>query len=304
MGLVRSLQHWVRGTGAPLHAPDFVPHSDPIRQWADTFPWTALVDAIEQRFNNRFPTTSQRGRRPVPMRVLVALELLTHALGASDEAIGHRLRTDFAVRYACGLRESPIHPAQAHCVLPTTLCAFRDRIDEALMDALIALQTAGAMDEGLVSPAHLVIDTCPCEQGSQRGTDATTLEKAQKKRERPSSTSCRGAVGGPPHCHATWTSWAKRSHASCAALAAVVAAKAKFLSPECAKPNNTSLHWGTRSTPGATRPKNALRRRPLSVSRSVHGSPRSAQWRCVTTATSASSPHSSPQARNCGIGSS
>jgi Transposase domain (DUF772) len=182
MGLVRYLQPWVRGTGAPLHVPDFVPHSDPIRQWADTFPWTALIDAIEQSFKHRFPKTSQRGRRPVPIRVLLALELLKHELGASDEAICHRLRTDFAVMYACGLREYHLNPAQAHFVLPTTLCEFRSRLDEALVDTLIAIQAAGAMDEGLVSPAHLVIDTFPCEQGSQRVTDATTLYKAQKKR--------------------------------------------------------------------------------------------------------------------------
>jgi hypothetical protein len=25
---------------------DFVPESHPTRQWADTFPWAALVDAI------------------------------------------------------------------------------------------------------------------------------------------------------------------------------------------------------------------------------------------------------------------
>jgi len=55
------------------------------------------------------------------------------------------------------------------------LCAFRGRLDEALMDALIAIHAAAAMEEGLVSPAHLVIDTLPCEQGSQRVTDATTL---------------------------------------------------------------------------------------------------------------------------------
>jgi hypothetical protein len=66
-------------------------------------------------------------------------------------------------------------------VLPETLCEFRGRIDEALMDELIAIQAAAAMEEGLVSPAHLVIDTFPCEQGSQRVTDATTLYKAQKK---------------------------------------------------------------------------------------------------------------------------
>lgn len=77
--------------------------------------------------------------------------------------------------YACGLREYQINPAHAHFVLPETLGEFRGRIDEALRDELLAIQAAAAMDEGLVSPAHLVIDTFPCAQGSQRGTDATTL---------------------------------------------------------------------------------------------------------------------------------
>jgi hypothetical protein len=182
MGLVRYLQHWLSGTGTPLHVTDFVPQGDPIRQWADTFPWEALVDAIEQSFAKRFPKTSQRGRRPVPIRVLLALELLKQELGASDEAICRQFRTDFAVMYACGLRAYRINPSQASFVLPATLCEFRGRIDEALMDELIAIQAAAAIDDGLVSPAHLVVDTFPCEQGSQRVTDATTLYKAQKKR--------------------------------------------------------------------------------------------------------------------------
>jgi hypothetical protein len=169
----------------------------PIRQWADTFPWAALVSAIEQSFDQRFPTTSSQGRRPVSIRVLLALELLKHELGASDEEICHRLRTDFAVMYACGLRDYQINPSQAHFVLPETLCEFRSRIDEQLMDALIAIQAAAAMQEGLVSPAHLVIDTFPSEQGSQRVTDATTLYKAQKKRWRSSQTSHRRAAAAP-----------------------------------------------------------------------------------------------------------
>jgi len=198
MGLIRHLQHWLRGTGTPLHVTDFVPQTDPIRQWADTFPWAALVSATEQSFDQRFPQKSTRGRRPVPIRVLLALELLKHELGASDEDICHRFRTDFAVMYACGLREYQINPSQAHFVLPETLCEFRGRIDEALMDELLAIQAAAAMEEGLVSPAHLVIDTFPCEQGSQRVTDATTLYKAQKKASNSSSTSLSSAVAGRP----------------------------------------------------------------------------------------------------------
>jgi hypothetical protein len=197
MRLVRYLQHWLDGTDAHLQVIDFVPATHPLRQWADTFPWVALVSAIEQSFAQRFPKHSPRGRRPVSIRVLFALELLKHELGASDEEICHRLRTDFAVMYACGLREYQVNPAQTHFVLPETLCELRSRIDETLMDELIAIQAAAAMQEGLVSPAHLVIDTFPSEQGSQRVTDATTLYKAQKKRWRSSSPSRRRAATAP-----------------------------------------------------------------------------------------------------------
>src|SRR5687767_8050657 len=69
---------------------------------------------------------------------------------------------------------------QAHFVLPETLAQFRRRIDPELMDELLAIQAASAMPEELVSPAHLLVDTFPSEQGSQRVTDATTLYKAQK----------------------------------------------------------------------------------------------------------------------------
>jgi hypothetical protein len=74
MRLARFLQHWLSGTGTRLHVTDFVPEPHPIRQWADTLPWAALVSAIEHSFQQRFPTTSPRGRRPLPIRVLFALE--------------------------------------------------------------------------------------------------------------------------------------------------------------------------------------------------------------------------------------
>ena len=187
MRLFRHLQHWLTGHGTRLRVADFVPTTHPIRQWADTFPWAALVEAIDRSVAQRFPKDSKRGWPPVSPRVLLALELLKHELGASDEAICHRLRTDFAVMYACGIEAVQWDCPQEHFVLPETLAQFRQRIDEALMDELLAIPAAAAMEEGLVSPAHLRIDTFPVEQGSQRVTDATTLYKAQKK----SSTSSR-----------------------------------------------------------------------------------------------------------------
>ena len=74
MSVVRSLQHWFGGPGPRLQVTDFVPVMHPIRQWAHTFPWAALVSAIAPSFDPRFPKTSPRGRAPVPIRVLLALE--------------------------------------------------------------------------------------------------------------------------------------------------------------------------------------------------------------------------------------
>lgn len=74
-----------------------VPETHPIRQWADTFAWTALVAAVERSVAQRFPTPRARGRAPVAPRVLLALELLKHELHCSDEQICSQLRTDLAV---------------------------------------------------------------------------------------------------------------------------------------------------------------------------------------------------------------
>jgi transposase-like protein DUF772 len=187
MRLIRHLQHWLGGSGPRLRVADVVPTTHSLRQWSDTFPWAAMVEAIEKSVARRFPPRSPRGRRPVPTRVLLALELLKHEAGASAEAICERVRTDVAVMDACGIKDVQLDSPQAHFVLPETLAHLRRRLDEALIDELLASQAAAAMEEGLVSPAPLRVDTFPAEQGSQRVTDATTLYKAQKK----SSTSLR-----------------------------------------------------------------------------------------------------------------
>jgi len=144
---------------------------------------------VERSFAQRFPTPTARGRAAVATRVLLALELLKHELHCSDEQICSQLRTDLAVMYACGITEVQVERSQGHFVLPELLTQFRRRLDEALMDELLAMQAAAALAAGLVSPAHLVVDTFPSEQGSQRVNDAATLYKAKKKSSRSSRTS-------------------------------------------------------------------------------------------------------------------
>ena len=180
MPLLRYLQHWLTGGGPCLQVADFVPETPPLRHWAETFPWAALVAAVDRSFAQRFPNRTTRGRPPVSTRVLVALELLKHELSCSDAQMCRRLRTDVAVMDACGIREVQVDGAQAHGVLPEVLAHFRSRLDAPLMEELLAIQAAPAMEAGLVSPAHLVVDTVPSEQGSPRVHDAATLYKAPK----------------------------------------------------------------------------------------------------------------------------
>jgi hypothetical protein len=193
MPLFRYLQHWLTGRGSCLQVADFVPESHPIRQWAETFPWAALVAAVDRSFAWRFPKLTTRGRPPIATRVVLALEFLKHELGWSDEQICSRLRTDLAVMYACGITEVQVDRAQEHFVLPEVLAQLRSRFDAPLMEELLALQAATAMADGLVSPTHLVVETFPSEQGSPRVNDAATLCKAPKKSSKSSRPSPRSA---------------------------------------------------------------------------------------------------------------
>src|SRR5262245_50093136 len=140
MQILRYLQHWLTGRGPCLQVGDFVPATHPLRQWADTFPWAALVAAVDRSFAQRFPKHARRGRPPVSTRFLLALELLNHELACSDAQICRRLRTDLAVMYACGIMAVQVDGSQEHVVLPDVLAQFRSRLDGPLMEERLAIQ--------------------------------------------------------------------------------------------------------------------------------------------------------------------
>ena len=200
MQLLRYLQQGLTGRGPCLQVADFVPETHPIRQWADTLPWAVLVAAIDRLFAQSFPQPTARGRPPVSTRVFLALALLKHALACSDAHICSRWRTDLAVRYACGITGVPVDRAQEHVVLPEVLAHFRSRLDAPLMEELRAIQVATAMADGLVRQAHLVVDPCPREPGSQRVNAAATLYKAPQKSSRSSRSSPPSTPPGGRFC--------------------------------------------------------------------------------------------------------
>ncbi len=71
MGIVRHQPHGFLGRGPPLQTAECVPERPPMRLWAETFPWDAMVQAGEPRFARRVPTKRPTGgRAPVSPRVL------------------------------------------------------------------------------------------------------------------------------------------------------------------------------------------------------------------------------------------
>lgn len=193
MGIVRHLQHWVGGGGPRIRVRGFVPEDHDLRLWADTFPWEKMVEAIEASIARRYPEKNPQGRSGVSTRVLWALEILKAQLNCSDEEICSRLRTDFAVMYACGIEEVQANRTQRHFVLPEVLSQFRNHLDEPLLEELLQIQATAAIEQGLVSPEHVVVDTFATQQGSQRVTDATTLYKAKKKSSTSSGKSAKSS---------------------------------------------------------------------------------------------------------------
>ena len=119
--------------------------------------------------------------------------------------------------------------SQAHVGLPEVLARFRRRLDEPLMEAWLAIQAATAMEDGLVSPAHLVVDTFPSEQGSQRVNDAATLYKAKKKSSRSSRPSPRSAPPEAQCCRGKPSNSSRTSRRLCAASVASAGGWAKCL---------------------------------------------------------------------------
>ncbi len=220
MPSVGYLQHWLTGRGPCLQVGDFVPATHPLRHWADTFPWAALVAAVDRSCAQRFPKHAMRGRPPVSTRVGLALALLTHAWACADAQICSRWRTDRAVMYACGSMEVQGDGSQEQLVRPEVLAQLRRRLEGPLMAELVAIQAATAMKDGLVSPAHLVVDTLPREQGSQGVNDAATLSKAPQKSSRSARPALRHAPAEAPRCRGKSSHSSVRSHRGCAASVA------------------------------------------------------------------------------------
>ena len=120
MRLLRHLQHWLGGSGPALRVADVVPTTHSIRQWSDTFPWAAMVEAIEQSVVNADAKK---------------LEFNAHSLKSMSSSLGVTRLAELAASLEIHGRESEFTLASRGCtelreIVPDVLEALRGVLAE------------------------------------------------------------------------------------------------------------------------------------------------------------------------------
>lgn len=123
---------------------------------------------------------SAAGRPRLPIRLMVGLLYLKHAFNESDESVCERWAENNYWQYFCG--EAYFQP-RLPCD-PTNLVRFRQALDEAGVEELLATTIATAVQMGAVKPAEferVIVDTTVQEKAIAYPTDSRLLEVARAK---------------------------------------------------------------------------------------------------------------------------
>ena len=172
----------------------------PLAVLATRMPWVQIEAALAPFFARRardersvagedlFGSTldvagggvSAAGRPRLPLRLMVGLLYLKHAFNESDESVCERWAQDVYFQYFCG--EAYFQP-RLPCD-PTNLVRFRQALDEAGVEELLATTIATAVQMGAVKPAEferVIVDTTVQEKAIAYPTDSRLLEVARAK---------------------------------------------------------------------------------------------------------------------------
>ena len=123
---------------------------------------------------------SAAGRPRLPIRLMVGLLYLKHAFNESDESVCERWAENNYWQYFCG--EDYFQP-RLPCD-PTNLVRFRQALDEAGVEELLATTIATAVRMGALKPAEferVIVDTTVQEKAIAYPTDSRLLEVARAK---------------------------------------------------------------------------------------------------------------------------
>jgi transposase, IS5 family len=132
---------------------------------------------FEGEFGNLY---SEEGRPGIPIRLLVGLTCLSHAVNTSDEETVRRWVENPCHQYFCGeeyfRHELPIDPS--------SLSRWRKRIGEQGPELILKLTVPAGLASGAVAPASLervVVDTTVQEKAVAFPTDSRLYNRSRER---------------------------------------------------------------------------------------------------------------------------
>lgn len=156
---------------------DMIDSRHPLVRVGEAMPWETLIDAV----GDSLPAIpAGAGRRPLPARLMLGLLYLKYAYDLSDEAVVQRWLENPYWQHFCG---EVFFQTRLPCD-PSSLTRYRNHLDEAGVEELLAQTISAAKDLKAIRPRHLervIVDTTVQEKAVAHPTDSRLLEICRQK---------------------------------------------------------------------------------------------------------------------------
>jgi len=156
---------------------DMIDPKHPLVRVGEAMPWEALIDAVGESLP---AIPAGAGCRPLPARLMLGLLYLKYAYDLSDEAVCQRWLENPYWQHFCG---EVFFQTRLPCD-PSSLTRYRNHLDEAGVEELLAQTISAAKDLKAIRPRHLervIVDTTVQEKAVAHPTDSRLLEVCRQK---------------------------------------------------------------------------------------------------------------------------
>lgn len=156
---------------------DMIDPKHPLVRVGEAMPWDDLFAQV----GDALPAIpAGAGRRPLPARLMLGLLYLKYAYDLSDEAVVARWLENPYWQHFCG---EVFFQTRLPCD-PSSLTRYRNHLDEAGVEELLAQTISAAQDLKAIQPRHLervIVDTTVQEKAVAYPTDNRLLETCRRK---------------------------------------------------------------------------------------------------------------------------
>lgn len=151
---------------------DIMDCEDKLVKLAQTINWEKVYDSL-------VPYYSTRGRRGLPIRLLVGLHILKHMENMSDEQCVSRLKGDLYWMFFCGVEVEQLQGKYQH-LDRSSMSRFRSRIGDKGFQAIEDIIREYLLEKKEINRSEMTTDSSCMEKNIAYPTDSGLLDRGRK----------------------------------------------------------------------------------------------------------------------------